>query len=258
MKKLITDIKKLKSGYKVTFNDEAIINIELDIFIKYHLKSGLDLNQATYLEMLKENEKLYYTKLGVIRLKRMQTKKELFDYLVGKGCNFKLANDLVIDFKKKRYIDDDEYAKLFIETKKRQQGPKLLTANLLKKGIDLDIINKHLANIDEYEILGEQVKKKYASYRHKTRKQALLSTKTHFILKGYKRELVDMVLMKVKEEIPKNDQVLLDKAFDKLYDKLKDKKEGYELKSLIKQKLYQKGFEIGDIETIFIQKNVLS
>lgn len=258
MKKTVTDIKKLKSGYKVTFDDEFVSNIELDIFMKYRLKPGISLEKEDYYEMLKENDKIYYTKLGVLKLKRMQTKKELLDYLVDKGCNYHLAKELVATFEKKRYVNDDEYARLYIEMKKYLQGPKLLTSNLLKKGVDQNIIHKYLGQIDEYEILSVLVKKKYTSYKQKTQKQALVSTRNHLITKGYKREIIDSLLIHIKQEFPRDESQLLDKAFDKLYEKYKDKKQGYELKAFLKQKLYQKGFEINDIEAIFIQKKVLS
>jgi regulatory protein len=258
MKKTITDIKKLKSGYKVTFDDEFVSNIELDIFIKYHLKPGISLEKDVYYEMLKENDKLYYTKLGVLKLKKMQTKKELQDYLVDKGCNYHLAQALVSNFEKKRYVNDDEYARLYIEMKKYVYGPKLITSNLSKKGLDQSIIKKHLEQIDEYEILSVLVKKKYISYKQKTQKQALISTRNHLLTKGYKREIIDTLLMHIKQEFPRDESQLLEKSFDKLYEKYKDKKQGYELKAFLKQKLYQKGFEMNDIEAILIQKNVLS
>jgi regulatory protein len=258
MKKTITDVKKLKSGYKVTFDDEFTSNIQGDIFTKYRLKPGMSLVKDVYYEMLKENEKLYYTKLGVLKLKRMQTKKELLDYLVDKGCNYHLAKELVAHFEKKRYVNDDEYARFYIETKKYLQGPKLITSNLLKKGVDQNIIKKHLMQIDEYEILSVLVKKKYTSYKQKTQKQALISTRNHLITKGYKREIVDSLLIHIKQEFPRDESQLLHKTFEKLFEKYKDKKQGYELKAFLKQKLYQKGFEINDIEAILIQKNVLS
>jgi regulatory protein len=258
MKKTITDIKKMKSGYKVTFDDEFISNIELDIFIKYHLKPGISLEKEVYYEMLKENDKIFYTKLGVLKLKRMQTKKELLDYLIDKGCNYHLAQELVSGFEKRRYINDDEYTRLYIEMKKHLYGPKLISSKLLKKGVDQELIKKHLRQIDEYEILTVLVKKKYISYKQKTQKQALISTRNHLIGKGYKREIIDSILMHMKQEFPRDEKQLLEKTFDKLYIKYKEKKEGYELKAFIKQKLYQKGFEMNDIEAILLQKDVLS
>lgn len=258
MKKTITDIKKLKSGYKVTFDDEFILTIELDIFIKYRLKPGISLDKEVYYEMLKENDKIYYTKLGILKLKRMQTKKELLDYLIDKGCNYHLAQELVNGFEKRRYVNDDEYTRLYIEMKKHLYGPKLITSKLSKKGVDQSIIKKYLNQIDEYEILSVLVKKKYTSYKQKTQKQALVSTRNHLIGKGYKREIIDSLLIHMKEEFPRDEKPLLDKTFDKLYEKYKEKKQGYELKAFIKQKLYQKGFEMNDIEAIFIQKDVLS
>jgi SOS response regulatory protein OraA/RecX len=76
--------------------------------------------------------------------------------------------------------------------------------------------------------------------------------------KGFDREVIDPLIYKFSHEYRGDDQALLSKTFDKLYHKYKDKKQGYELKSLLKQKLYQKGFTLDDIENIFIDKDVLS
>ncbi len=258
MKKTITDIKKLKSGYKVTFDNEYISTIEIDIYIKYRLKSGLSLEKDTYYKMLAENDKIHFTKLGIIKLKRMQTKKELTDYLVDKGCNYHLAISLVNEFEQKRYLNDQEYARLYIEMKKHQQGPKVITANLIKKGVDPLFIEQYLKQIDQYEILSVLVKKKYQSFKQKTQKQALLSTRNHLIAKGYQRDIIDSILIHMKDEFPRDEKPLLEKSFEKLYMRYKDKKQGYELKTFIKQKLYQKGFEMEDIQALFIEKDVLS
>lgn len=258
MKKTITDIKKLKSGYKVAFDDEFVSIIEIDIYIKYRLKSGLSLDKDIYYQMLAENDKIHFTKVGILKLKRMQTKKELTDYLVDKGCNYHLAQELVKGFEQKRYLNDQEYARVYIEMKKYQQGPKLITAKLLKKGVDPLFIKQYLAQVDQYEILSVLVKKKYQSYKQKTQKQALISTRNHLLTKGYPRNIIDSILIHIKEEFPRDEKPLLEMTFEKLYSKYKDKKQGYELKSLIKQKLYQKGFEMEDIQALLIEKDVLS
>ena len=75
MMKTIIEIKKLKSGYKVSFDDDTFYHIEVDIYFKYHLKAGLSMACDTYKKMVDENHVLFYTRLGILRLKRMQTKK---------------------------------------------------------------------------------------------------------------------------------------------------------------------------------------
>lgn len=256
--KTITELKKLKQGYKVTFDEDEPIKIEFDIYLKFHLKVGLALEEGTYQKLILENNYLYFMRLGVLRLKRMQTKKELFDYLVNKGCSFGLANQLIKHFEEKRYLNDQEYTKLYIDIKKNQQGPKMLQNNLRKKGIEQAMIDAELKNLDQIEILTKLITKKYLSYKNKTKKQALLSTKMFAITKGFKQEQVDRILTQIGEAYPKDEISILYKDADKLITRYKNKKSGIELKSFVKQKLYQKGFSLEDIELILLEKEVLS
>jgi regulatory protein len=256
--KTVTDVKKLKSGYKVSFNDNDMIDIELDIYFKYHLKPGESLEEQTYKIMMDENHKLHYTKLGVLRLKKMQTYHELKSYLDEKGCPKKILNEIMKFFVDRKYINDIEYIKTYIELKKYQEGPKLIASKLEQKGISSEVSNAFLSRINQAEILSDLIPKKINGFKHKTKKQALQSTKIYFMTKGFDREVIDPLIYKFSHEYRGDDQALLSKTFDKLYHKYKDKKQGYELKSLLKQKLYQKGFTLNDIENIFIDKDVLS
>jgi SOS response regulatory protein OraA/RecX len=256
--KTVTDIKKLKSGYKVTFNESIMVDIELDIYFKYHLKPGETLDEKTYQQMIDENHKLYYTNLGVTRLKKMQTYHELKTYLDEKGCPKHILNEVMKLFVDRRYINDVEYVKTYIELKKYQEGPNLIASKFEQKGISKDIALTYISKINQSEILNDLIPKKLNSFKHKTKKQALQSTKVYFMSKGYDREIIEPIIFKHAHQYQGDDQALLSKTFDKLYNTYKDKKQGYELKTLLKQKLYQKGFSFEDIENIFIDKDVLS
>ena len=48
---------------------------------------------------------------------------------------------------------------------------------------------------------------------------------------------------------------ILNKTYDMLYDKLKRKYSDYELLKKIKEKLYQKGFDINEINDLISKKN---
>jgi len=197
-------------------------------------------------------------KLGILRLKKMQTEKELYIYLVEKGCSKNLALKLVSYYKDRKYINDETYTSQYIEFKKHQQGPKMLKASLEKKGVDKNIIDQYLKSIDQEEILEHLISKKITTSKNKTKKQVLISIKTNLMQKGFDRSLIDSVIERQKSNFQTDEKELLEKAFDKLYLKYKDKKSGYDLKNLIKQKLYQKGFNLDDIENICIDKDVLS
>lgn len=255
----LMEVKKLKSGYKVFFDDDTeSILIEQDIYFKFHLKPGLTIDEKTYQKMVSENNELFYMRLGILKLKRMQTEKELYTYLVEKGCSKSLALKLISYYKDKKYLNDEEYAKIYVEFKKHQQGPSLLKSNLEKKGIDQDIVNQAIQKVDQEEILEKLILKKISTNKNKTKKQLYITTKTYFLSKGFQNDLIDSLLNQAINDLKFDETDLLNKTFDQIYHKLKDKKSGYELKALIKQKLYQKGFSLTDIENIFIDKDVLS
>jgi regulatory protein len=256
--KTVTDVKKLKSGYKVSFDHQEVIDIELDIFFKYHLKPGESLDDKQFKMMMDENHKLHYTKLGALRLKKMQTYHELKTYLDEKGCPNHILKEVMKFFVDRRYINDMDYVKTYIELKKFQEGPKLISSKLEQKGVSKETIDRYVQQINQSEILNELIPKKLNSFKHKTKKQALQSMKIHFMTKGFDREVIEPIVFSKSHLYQGDDQALLSKTFDKLYVKYKDKKHGYELKSMLKQKLYQKGFSFEDIENIFIDKDVLS
>ncbi len=255
----VTEVKKLKSGYRVFFDhQDEPINIELDIYFKYHLKLGSSLDEKTFLKMKAENDELYYMRLGILRLKKMQTEQELAYYLMDKACPKPLVSHLMSFYKTRNYINDEEYTKNYIELKKYQQGPQLLKSELLKKGVDLEIIDQYIKTLNQEDILEKNIAKRLSTYKSKSKRQALNTTKTYFLTKGFYSEDVDRILNSQIEKIDFNDASLLSKTFDQYYQKYKSKKSGYALKALLKQKLYQKGFDLNDIENIFIDKDVLS
>lgn len=101
----LMEVKKLKSGYKVFFDDDTeSILIEQDIYFKFHLKPGLTIDEKTYQKMVSENNELFYMRLGILKLKRMQTEKELYTYLVEKGCSKSLALKLISYYKDKNIL----------------------------------------------------------------------------------------------------------------------------------------------------------
>ena len=195
MEKIVSETKKLKNGYKVFFDDEPLsIQLELDIYLKFHIKPGLSMDDKTYQQMVKENNELHYKRLGIERLKKMQTEKELFDYLVDKGCSRSLAKQLIQEYKDRRYVNDDEYTKIYVDIKKHQYGPMMLKVNLLKKGVNQVIIEKWLNKINEEEILSHLVTKKMSSFRNKTKRQIMTATKTYFLSKEFSRDFIDSLI----------------------------------------------------------------
>jgi SOS response regulatory protein OraA/RecX len=251
----ITEIKKRKTTYDITFDEKLKMSFEPVIYMKYHLKLYQVIDTKQYEKIVNDNIYEQYKKIGLNRLKRLQTKKELYDYLIDKGAKKSIANQLIFDFSEKRYLDDAQYTKYYIELKKNQKGPLFLESELIKKGVPSHIIYQYLNKIDTYEILTELIAKKISLLSNKkSKKQIILKLKSDFMRLGFKREMVESVISKQIDFIPEVDINVIEKAYQTIRRSIKQDTLSYEDHQKIFSKLYQKGYPTDLIKEV-ISKN---
>ena len=244
--KRIENVKKLKKIYQIEVSED-IYPIEPEIYIKFHLNAGVEIEDKIWKELLLENDYLRYYKLGIIKLKKMLTKYEMKNYLLSQGASEGIIKQVISKYVERKYLDDLLYAKDYIQMKKYQYGPLVLEHQLKEKGIDFDIIQEQIEKIDEHEILSLQIPKKLALVKNKSMRQALITVKTHFIRNGYSNHIVSSILENSSSAYLGDEMKLLQKDYEKLYNRLSKKLSGYELKISMKEKLYQKGYKLEDI-----------
>lgn len=246
---LIKNIKKLNKGkYKVTIDDKDIILYE-DILIKYSIFKKKKIDDKLIKEIEKENEflEIYESSLRYLDIK-MRLEKELTKYLKNK-FDSKSIDKVIIRLKKEGYIDDSKYVKSYINDKLNlsNDGPYKIKRDLINKGIDEDLIN---IDIDK-DILIDKLNKIVLKYSniHKNNSLNVIKTKVlnHFNNLGYDRELIIEVFdnLDIKGNSDKISQ-----EYEKLITKYSKKYSGYKLENTIKQKLYQKGYSIDEINKI--------
>lgn len=246
---LIKNIKKLNKGkYKVTIDDKDIILYE-DILIKYSIFKKKKIDDKLIKEIEKENEflEIYESSLRYLDIK-MRLEKELTKYLKNK-FDSKSIDKVIIRLKKEGYIDDSKYVKSYINDKLNlsNDGPYKIKRDLINKGIDEDSIN---IDIDK-DILIDKLNKIVLKYSniHKNNSLNVIKTKVlnHFNNLGYDRELIIEVFdnLDIKGNSDKISQ-----EYEKLITKYSKKYSGYKLENTIKQKLYQKGYSIDEINKI--------
>jgi SOS response regulatory protein OraA/RecX len=244
--KKIENIKKQKRIYQIEVSGTLYL-IEPEVYLKFHLNEGLELEDKEFRELLLENDYLKYYKLGIIKLKKMLTKYEMKNYLLSLGASEGIIKQVISKFVERKYLDDLVYLKDYIQLKKYQYGPLVLEHQLKEKGIDFDLIQQEIQKIDEHDILSLQIPKKLASIKNKSKRQALITVKTHFIRNGYSNHIVSSILENQSDAYQGDEMKLLKKDYDKLYSRLSKKKSGYELTNALKEKLYQKGYQLEDI-----------
>ena len=255
MNKIIL-IKKFKTKYQVTFDNDQIIDFEPMIYTKHHLKLFQIFEKNEYDKLIEDNLYERYKRLGLQRLKRMQTKKELYDYLIDKEASIKIAKQLVYEFNEKRYLDDDAYTKIYVQLHQDQKGPKYLEQQLIKKGVEKAIVDSYMQQINELDILSNLIPKKIRLLNgKKSKKQILIKIKTDLLRLGFHSNKIDESIALCQNDIEEVDIRIVEKYFLKLRAKIKSQELSYEDKQKIFVKLYQKGFPQSLITKV-IEQNI--
>ena len=254
--KIIKFVKKGKANYNLILENNTSLTLNEEVIIKNNLIVNKDLNDEIIKKLLYENniEELYSKCIKFISI-RLRSKTEIINYLSNKKIDKNIINIIVEKLEKAGYINDDIFAKCYINDKINLtlEGPYKIKKELEENHIDNLYIENALNHftqnlIDEKieKIINKKIKSntKDTEYIFKQKLSLYLSNL------GYSKEDINNHLETIKIDNSK-----LEKEMEKIYNKLKLKYEGYNLKTKLKQKLYLKGFTSEEIND-FIEKTV--
>ncbi|PKK92710.1 MAG: hypothetical protein CVV61_08340 [Tenericutes bacterium HGW-Tenericutes-6] len=245
--KTVQEITKKAKHYDVKF-DLDVVAIEPEIYLKYHLKLKDTLDDKTYKKLIDDNLYMIYDKLGIIRLKKMQTTKEMKDYLALKGAKDALIKQLIFKYTERKYLDDFAYARMYVQMKQNADGPKVISNHLREKGISNEIIDGFISKIDEKQVLSNLIPKKLKTIKNKSKKQIIQTLKGYYLRKGFSMESTESQIKKYISSIDIDELGLIKKEYLKLLKKYQNKEQDQSIEYQIIQKLYAKGFKIEDIK----------
>lgn len=183
-------------NYIFYINDISIEILE-NTLAKFNLYKGKDLSSEDIENILYENE-LYKSKnLALKYLSNMKTENEVRTYLKSKDIPKDIIEETIEYLQKENFLNDSYYAELFTadKLKLKQDGPNKIRNLLLQKGIDTNIINNIIINIDNnllFENLYKVTEKKYNSLEGKNNKKEKLIR--YLLNKGYDYSHIKSVL----------------------------------------------------------------
>lgn len=249
---IVQSIKKRKHDIVITFDNDETLTVLYDIYVKYHIHPSLSMSEQTFKEMQEENAFLFFKRLALKRLARMMTAYELYTYLIDKGASQAMSNQIVADFKQKKYVNDEAYTAWYIDTKKYIEGPKRMRDKLLKKGVDQALIDQYLKTIDEYACVNYSIKKRLKGTNNQNKKQLTIKLKRYFMQKGFHLEVVNTCVNDIVSQLDIDEMTLIKKDIDKMMRKAKQPLDKYQLI----EKLYRKGYRYSDIKQIVEEMNI--
>lgn len=249
----IEKLKKLKSGkYKIEFEDHSSLNLYDEVILKNNLLFHKEVDNDLLNKLYDDNNHYdYYNKVLKYILYKMRSTYEIYEYMKKLNIPNEQQEEIIDKLKENHLLDDKTYVKAYINDKIHltDNGPYKIKNELLKYNIEESLIEEEFSNYD-FELFEEKVRKiiskKIASNKNDSSykmKQKLLN---YLINLGYDRE---MILASINN-LEFNNSGVVKKEYDKLLKKLSKKYEGQELLCQIKNKLYQKGFSIDDINEV--------
>ena len=163
----VTSIKPQRNGKRlnVYLDGEFSFGIDLENFVKAGLKVDQELSEEKIKEIIKKAEfQKTLDKLLRFTTLRLRSEKEIKDWLRKKKVHASLYQELFSRLKKLELIDDEKFAKWWVEQRQsfRPKPKRILNTELRTKGITKEIIEKVLeeTKIDEVKMAMELLEKK--------------------------------------------------------------------------------------------------
>ncbi|MBQ8424798.1 MAG: RecX family transcriptional regulator [Clostridia bacterium] len=148
---IITKIEEQKNKNRVNIfvDDSFFCGLERETAVIFGLKTGKEVDESYLKDAIsKSEEKRAFDKsINYISI-RNHSKKELYDKLLKKDYNRETIENVLEKLEEYHYIDDEKFAKAFIEQNKKY-SKMVLSNKLYQKGIDKEIIDRCLEVVEE-------------------------------------------------------------------------------------------------------------
>ncbi len=192
---------KRKDRVNIFVDNEFFMGVPMELVYQISLKKGLEIDQALLQEIIEENQKSEALAKGIKYCsKTLKTEKQVKTYLFSKEYSAKVVFYVLDKLKEYKYVDDEAYAKRYIETTASRQGEKMSRYKLLSKGVKADVIERVS---DEVEVDSfsncKNIAEKYLKNKQLT-KEILSKTYRYLIGKGFSYEDVSKIISQFKVE----------------------------------------------------------
>lgn len=158
---LIEPQKKDARRCNVYVDGAFYCGIKLEVAIKYRLKAGMQIEKSQLDEIQLETEKSQAVDKAMTHLSAsMKTKKQMNDFLIGKGYTQAVCDYVLEKLEYYKLVDDYAYCRAYVSGVKGK-GKRALEADLYKRGAARGAIE---AALEEVEEDGEEAKAVLTKY----------------------------------------------------------------------------------------------
>jgi len=202
-------VKKGKKDVIIHFDSDEKLFLTVDVFLKSGLKKNEVISDDRFSFLVKEN-RLFHIKQRAFRYlgRRLHSTSELRTKLLQKGYEKNLIDEVIDELKVRNYLDDAEFAKMFVEEKVKLKlwGEKKLKNELIKRGIKSEIIsevlNSHISQDNTFNNAMTIAAKKYETLKNRNLEPDAIKRKlvTFLSSRGYNYDDIKIVCEKLISE----------------------------------------------------------
>lgn len=200
----ITDIqiqKRNKSRANIYLDGEFAFALEMLTVMKLGLKIGKDVDVDTIKTAVFDSETSVAFGKAVDYLARaMKTTKQVRDYLTKKGYSVDVTNCVIEKLQGYKYLDDQAYARMYVEQSKTHKGERRIKQELLNKGISHNDVDDHVqVDADDQLTSATSLAQKYL--KNKQRDVKTMQKLQRFLLyRGFDFDVVNTVIRTFKTD----------------------------------------------------------
>ena len=189
---------KDKTRCSVFVDGRFYCGIKLEVAVKFHLKAGMYIEKEELDKIQLETEKSQAMDKALTHLSAtMKTEKQMRDFLTKKGYVQAVCDYVLERLGYYGYIDDRAYCKAYISGV-TGKGKRAIEAQLLKRGVDKDTIEKELEDVEEDENEVLALLEKYLRGKEKN-KENLYKGCRYLVGKGYSYEAAKSACERLNE-----------------------------------------------------------
>ena len=202
---VVTKLEKTNKNkgnmYKLFVDEEEIALVHIEAIVKNGMFVGKEVDLNTLKELIFESNKVIAFDQALKNLsKSMKTEKDICTNLKQKGFEAEVVDSVISKLKEYGYINDYNFAKYYVNGSKTK-GQHRLKAELKLKGVDDEIIQNLLDDIDEEETIEniEKLASKYMKSKEVDQKN-LQKLYQYLARRGFDSEDIMRVINRMREE----------------------------------------------------------
>ena len=133
-----------KTRYKVFIDGQFAFALYKGEMSRYHIVDGSEIDENVYQILYKDNVKRAKLRAMHLLSDMGRTESQLRTKLLQGGYPQKIVDEAITYVKSFGYINDREYARNFVESRKEKKSRKEIYAALCQKGLDSELIKEAL------------------------------------------------------------------------------------------------------------------